>query len=377
MSAQDAICGQFQAAGDGDVLTATGETPLERELFDKFVLKKAGRRCPRTHKYTAIACPNMKAEGRCQLGDKCPFAHNDFEYWLHPERYHTCLCKKGEACNRKICFFAHKQSELRTPTQRPRVPPGSVSAAAMSLRQQAAAAGSAGNRGGLSPLASSQPEAGAGLGSLGSLRTSPRSSLESSMSYNSAEGADCSALSGVLGGSGSCMGFALDQLAGGGSGELAAPALHGPLEPPTPVILPATGGLLPAQGSGWAPPLAGALSGSGSGFLDFPMAAHPSTTAAAALPAPLMPAAPAAAPATATSTQALIQAVSAKLREGSMNAATATTILGSLLPPEALLKLTAILEMQSGSSQVAAAPGQATGQPLGWPAGSGGGSGCW
>jgi len=26
-------------------------------------------------------------EGFCPLGDTCPFAHNDFEYWLHHTRW--------------------------------------------------------------------------------------------------------------------------------------------------------------------------------------------------------------------------------------------------------------------------------------------------
>lgn len=26
-------------------------------------------------------------EGTCVRGDNCPYAHNVFEYWLHPTRY--------------------------------------------------------------------------------------------------------------------------------------------------------------------------------------------------------------------------------------------------------------------------------------------------
>jgi hypothetical protein len=36
-----------------------------------------------------------------------------FEFWLHPHRYRTEMCKVGAGCNRRICFFAHKPEELR------------------------------------------------------------------------------------------------------------------------------------------------------------------------------------------------------------------------------------------------------------------------
>ena len=35
-----------------------------------------------------VRCGGMQA-GSCIRGDKCPFAHNVFEYWLHPTRYRT------------------------------------------------------------------------------------------------------------------------------------------------------------------------------------------------------------------------------------------------------------------------------------------------
>jgi hypothetical protein len=49
--------------------------------------EKAVRRDPRTHDYTGIACPDMKKQSTCIRGDKCPYAHNVFEYWLHPTRW--------------------------------------------------------------------------------------------------------------------------------------------------------------------------------------------------------------------------------------------------------------------------------------------------
>lgn len=38
----------------------------------------------------------------CNLGDKCLFAHNVFEYWLHPTRYRTVMCSDGANCERTV-----------------------------------------------------------------------------------------------------------------------------------------------------------------------------------------------------------------------------------------------------------------------------------
>lgn len=86
----------------------------------------ARRRDPRVHPHTGVSCPRLKKvrpapasgpqspvgcpggsrclpggclasrrlhrplpplqEGRCELGDACPYAHSIFEYWLHPSR---------------------------------------------------------------------------------------------------------------------------------------------------------------------------------------------------------------------------------------------------------------------------------------------------
>jgi hypothetical protein len=35
------------------------------------------------------------------------------EYWLHPQRYRTTLCRDGAACHRSVCFFAHGVEQLR------------------------------------------------------------------------------------------------------------------------------------------------------------------------------------------------------------------------------------------------------------------------
>jgi hypothetical protein len=78
--------------------------------------EKAQRRCPRTHIYTGLSCPDMKKNGECPRGDKCHFSHNSFEYWLHPSRYRSQFCTFGRNCRRPVCFFAHTISELRMPS---------------------------------------------------------------------------------------------------------------------------------------------------------------------------------------------------------------------------------------------------------------------
>lgn len=54
--------------------------------------------------------------GECPRGDDCPYAHNVFEFWLHPTRYRTNLCNEPATCKRRVCFFAHCLKELREPT---------------------------------------------------------------------------------------------------------------------------------------------------------------------------------------------------------------------------------------------------------------------
>lgn len=78
--------------------------------------EKAARRCPKTHFYSAEACPDARKSGKCARGDACPYSHGVFEQWLHPSRYRTQLCSFGTACRRPVCFFAHTVQELRVPT---------------------------------------------------------------------------------------------------------------------------------------------------------------------------------------------------------------------------------------------------------------------
>jgi hypothetical protein len=98
--------------------------------------EKAVRRDPRTHEYTGIACPDMKKTGHCLRGDKCPYAHNVFEYWLHPTRYRTQLCNDGPSCARSICFFAHTLEELRVPAHKPFVSPEALARASLEAIHQ-------------------------------------------------------------------------------------------------------------------------------------------------------------------------------------------------------------------------------------------------
>jgi len=74
--------------------------------------ESARRRDPSLYK--PIPCPESKGGNPCPRGDSCKYAHNDFEYWLHPARYKTEYCKQGPGCSRKICFFAHRPEEIRT-----------------------------------------------------------------------------------------------------------------------------------------------------------------------------------------------------------------------------------------------------------------------
>lgn len=42
-----------------------------------------------------------------------------FETWLHPTKFCTVMCTEGQACRRKVCWFAHTPGELRAPTPAP------------------------------------------------------------------------------------------------------------------------------------------------------------------------------------------------------------------------------------------------------------------
>ncbi|GLJ23738.1 hypothetical protein SUGI_0450030 [Cryptomeria japonica] len=80
--------------------------------------ERARRRPPSL--YCGETCPDYK-KGYCRKGMTCEFAHGLFETWLHPQRYRTQRCKDGIYCNRRVCFFAHSEGELRC-TSDPRSP---------------------------------------------------------------------------------------------------------------------------------------------------------------------------------------------------------------------------------------------------------------
>ncbi|KAI3744934.1 hypothetical protein L1987_58032 [Smallanthus sonchifolius] len=79
--------------------------------------EKARRRCPRRFGYSGTVCADFRRDGTCVRGDTCEFSHGVFECWLHPSRYRTEACKDGRNCQRKICFFAHTSSQLRSPSE--------------------------------------------------------------------------------------------------------------------------------------------------------------------------------------------------------------------------------------------------------------------
>ncbi|KAH9307319.1 hypothetical protein KI387_035230 [Taxus chinensis] len=80
--------------------------------------ERARRRDPSL--YCGETCPDYK-KGYCRKGLTCEFSHGLFETWLHPQRYRTQRCKDGVYCNRRVCFFAHSDGELRF-TAAPRSP---------------------------------------------------------------------------------------------------------------------------------------------------------------------------------------------------------------------------------------------------------------
>ncbi|KAF6253175.1 hypothetical protein COO60DRAFT_463560 [Scenedesmus sp. NREL 46B-D3] len=94
--------------------------------------EKARRRDPRVYKYASTPCPESLKGMSCGRGVDCPFAHSVYEYWLHPTRFRTQMCKKGNQCNRTLCFFAHSACELRFPDTSDDLEAAAVDAAAAS-----------------------------------------------------------------------------------------------------------------------------------------------------------------------------------------------------------------------------------------------------
>eukprot|EP00775_Hariotina_reticulata_P008647 gene8647-8828_t len=113
--------------------------------------------CPYKHK-------GEKARRRCLLeytysGKICPEMKEMFEYWMHPQKYRTTMCKDAPGCKRPFCFFAHNDQELRDPEDLPallkeptttlppetlsNLPPGTLTGSGNGLSTAAIAAGQA------------------------------------------------------------------------------------------------------------------------------------------------------------------------------------------------------------------------------------------
>ncbi|KAB7503579.1 Zinc finger CCCH domain-containing protein 33 [Armadillidium nasatum] len=60
------------------------------------------RRNPYTVPYGSMACKFISNVGACKIGDKCQFAHNDYECMFHPFEIYFKLCKSRKT--RKQCF---------------------------------------------------------------------------------------------------------------------------------------------------------------------------------------------------------------------------------------------------------------------------------
>lgn len=70
------------------------------------------RRRPDTSRYRPHMCRFVEEVGGCRKGDRCPFAHNDFERRYHPDRFGKETCRdflRGD-CPRLYCTFRHEVS---------------------------------------------------------------------------------------------------------------------------------------------------------------------------------------------------------------------------------------------------------------------------
>eukprot|EP00878_Enallax_costatus_P006338 GHUV01006645.1.p1 GENE.GHUV01006645.1~~GHUV01006645.1.p1 ORF type:complete len:453 (+),score=180.42 GHUV01006645.1:50-1408(+) len=83
-------------------------------LQDRLLARPSAPPCPQHSKCispTSVSCPHCR---------------------LHPARFRTQMCKKGNQCNRTLCFFAHSASELRFPDTQDDLEAAAVDAAAAS-----------------------------------------------------------------------------------------------------------------------------------------------------------------------------------------------------------------------------------------------------
>lgn len=63
-------------------------------------------------RYRPYMCRFIGEAGGCWKGDRCPFAHNDFERRYHPDRFgkETCRDFLRDDCPRRYCTFRHEVS---------------------------------------------------------------------------------------------------------------------------------------------------------------------------------------------------------------------------------------------------------------------------
>ena len=64
--------------------------------------------------YSSAHCLDFKRHKFCRRGDSCPYSHGAWEVGLHPSSFRQQMCTYGSACTRRMCFFAHEPSHLRT-----------------------------------------------------------------------------------------------------------------------------------------------------------------------------------------------------------------------------------------------------------------------
>ena len=70
------------------------------------------RRRANVNNYRPHMCRFIEEAGGCRKGDRCPFAHNDFERRYHPDRFGKETCRdflRGD-CPRRYCTFRHEVS---------------------------------------------------------------------------------------------------------------------------------------------------------------------------------------------------------------------------------------------------------------------------
>lgn len=121
--------------------------------------EQARRRDPRRFYYTPMMCPYAKMGAfACPKGDACDMAHQVYEFWLHPLKFRSEMCRKGPLCDRRLCFFAHRPEELRSLTQEQLIAAGMM---APPHGSQARAASSAAMATGLGTIPGLDPATGA------------------------------------------------------------------------------------------------------------------------------------------------------------------------------------------------------------------------